>query len=62
MRPNFSREGWVAGYLGQCPKFDRFFFLMASLTKVWERLGEIGWDWVSLSEVGRGYLSLGEVR
>jgi hypothetical protein len=26
MRPNFSREGWVAGYLGQCPKFDRFFY------------------------------------
>jgi hypothetical protein len=26
MCPNFSREGWVAGYLGQCPKFDRIFF------------------------------------
>ena len=32
MRPNFTREGWVAGHLGQCPKFDQIFFLMASLT------------------------------
>ena len=31
MHRNFNREG--AGYLGQCPKFDRIFFLMASLTK-----------------------------
>jgi hypothetical protein len=32
MRPKFSREGWVAGFFGQCPKFDRIFFFMASLT------------------------------
>ena len=31
MRPNFSREGCVAGYLGQCPKFDRILFWKASL-------------------------------
>jgi hypothetical protein len=32
MHPNFNREGRVAGYWGQCPKFDRILFLMASLT------------------------------
>ena len=26
MRPNFTREWWVAGHLGQCPKFDQIFF------------------------------------
>ena len=31
MRPKFSREGRVAGYLGQCPRFDRIFIFIASL-------------------------------
>jgi hypothetical protein len=40
MCPNFSREGWLAGYLGHCPKFDQIFFLMASLTPSWRKASE----------------------
>ena len=32
MRPKFSREGRVAGYLGQCPKYDQIFIFIASLS------------------------------
>ena len=32
MHPKFSRDGRVSGYLGQCPKFDRIFILIASLS------------------------------
>ena len=28
IRPNLTREGCLAGYLGQCPKFDLFFLLI----------------------------------
>ena len=33
LHPNLRGEGWVPGRLGQCPKFDRIFILMASLSK-----------------------------
>ena len=34
MRPNIRGDGWVPGRLGQCPKFDQIFILMASLILV----------------------------
>ena len=46
MLPKFSREGRVAGYLGQCPKYDRIFILIASLrgrVTLWGISWEVYW-------------------